>query len=512
MTYKVYLEARIDYLRGAPKLALEKLQTLSYREPNSTLTSKIINFQRHMEQISGEYLNSARLGDQLLRWEGRSTEQASLRRDIWRDLQHLDNAVLNASSARVGDGQWRAWLDLAALDQPGTDLAQQRAALQQWLENNPNHPAANPLPGGLAYLLSETSAVKKVALLLPLSGRLGPAGRAVLDGYLAGYYAANAGQSRHSGLHEVVILDLQGYDSAVSAYNEAVSAGVELIIGPLSKAAVSSLHQMPNRSVPVLALNRTEDTGTAAAAALVQLSLAPEDEAEQIAELAWGAGARRALILRPYGAWGEKMERALRGRWSALGGEVARSVSYGGQEEYSNSIMSGLNLNASAQRAADVRSMLATNVEFTPRRRADLDVVFLLSPDGSQARSLKPLLAYHYAGGLPVYSTSSVYSGIPNIGDKDLDGIHILEIPWLLGSNPRLRVAIAAGDTGSDNYTRLNALGADAYRVQTRFAQLQAGPNALIRGDVGILTMNKQLQLRRELRPATFDGGELKPL
>jgi len=154
--------------------------------------------------------------------------------------------------------------------------------------------------------------------------------------------------------------------------------------------------------------------------------------------------------------------------------------------------------------------MLATNIEFTARRRQDMDVVFLLSRNGAEARSIKPLLAFHYAGNLPVYAMSSIYSGIPDPRDRDLNGINLVETPWLLGSNPSVRVAIAAGDTGSDNYTRLNALGADAFLLQSRFSQLQAGPDALIRGDTGLLSMDPQLQIHRELSLATFDEGALK--
>ena len=112
---------------------------------------------------------------------------------------------------------------------------------------------------------------------------------------------------------------------------------------------------------------------------------------------------------------------------------------------------------------------------------------------------------------VPVYAISSIYSGIPDARDRDLNGINLVETPWLLGANPELRVAIAAGDTGSDNYTRLNALGADAFLLQSRFSQLQAGPDALLRGNTGLLSMDPQLRIQRELSLATFDGGALEP-
>jgi outer membrane PBP1 activator LpoA protein len=84
-------------------------------------------------------------------------------------------------------------------------------------------------------------------------------------------------------------------------------------------------------------------------------------------------------------------------------------------------------------------------------------------------------------------------------------------MPWLLGENAELKNAITAGNTGTDNYTRLNALGADAYLVQSQFLRLQAGPDALFRGSTGLLSMDPQLQIERELVLAEFDDGAATP-
>ena len=142
--------------------------------------------------------------------------------------------------------------------------------------------------------------------------------------------------------------------------------------------------------------------------------------------------------------------------------------------------------------------------------RIGMVVIFLLSGNSAEARSIKPLLAFHYAGKLPVYSTSSIYNGRADPKNRDLDGINFAETPWLLDSNPDLRATIAAGAADSDTYTRLNALGADAFLLQVRFLQLQAGPDALVRGNTGLLSMDPSLQIRRELSLATFDGGAVK--
>ena len=504
--YLGYLQARIAYIRGKPGEALALLASLEYPGMNGGQRYRILTLKRHISEMQGNYLESARLGDQVLRLAP-TADAPPLKRQIWRDLQRTGTAQLEQAAAQAGDIQWQEWLQLALLTR--APLAAQLQNLPLWWQNNSRHPAANPLPGGLAYLINTPPTLQKVAVILPLSGRLAPAGRAVRDGYLASYYA-----SRESGgpQYDILVLDQDSYGSASVAYDVALSQGASIVVGPLSKEAVAELGSRADRSIPVLALNRmdAEDAVIQGGSAMVQFALAPEDEARDIAALAFGQGARSALIIRPQGEWGSKVAQALLERWQTLGGAIANSVTYSGREDYSASVKEALGIPASEHRAQAVRDILATEVESNARRRQDIDVVFLLSSNGAEARSLKPLLAFHYAGSLPVYAISSIYSGIPDPRDRDLDGINFVETPWLLGASPELKDAIAAGRTGTQSYTRLNALGADAFLVQSQFRQLQAGADALLRGNTGLLTMNPQLQIQRELLLTTFDGGAIE--
>ena len=504
--YLSYLRARILYVRGDQSASAKLLQALDQAGPYPALAHNVKTFQRYMNSLSGNYLVSAQLGDQLLRQSGEGAESEALKRNIWRDLQHLKPARIQRAIDHSDDAHWRAWLELAQAGTATVNAGEQVQALKHWLSKYPLHPAAEALPGGMGHLLDQATKPEKVAIMLPLSGRLAPAAQAVRDGYLASYYAGRAagGQS-----FELEVLDVLAFDSATEAYRTAVANGASFIVGPLSKQAVEELGNLPDKTVPILALNRVDRALPNDKTALVQLSLAPEDEANQIAGLAFGQGARRALVLRPAGQWGNKVEQALRARWIALGGTVAATATYSSREDYSNSMSTALSLPASEQRAREVRSMLASKVEFTARRRQDLDVVFLLSKSGVEARSLKPLLAYHYAADLPVYATSNIYRGNPDPRDRDLSGINLVETPWLLGFNPDLRAAISEGQTGSDSYTRLNALGADAFLIQSNFSQLRSGQNMLIRGNTGLLSLTPQLHMQRELQSATFDGGTL---
>lgn len=505
--YLGYLNARIAYLQGHQDTALADLAQFNAPGIHPALKYRILNLQRHIVETSGNYLQAARLGDQLLRMAP-ADDAPAISRGIWRNLQRVDTDRLQEAQLSAQDSQWRGWLELAVLSRSA--LGQSTRGLSAWLQNNPQHPAAGYPPGGLGYLLGQHPTLTRVALLLPVSGRLAPAGKAVRDGYLASYYAA---RSTGDAMFEVLILDLDTYESTNAAYDAAIAAGANMIVGPLSKEAVAELSNRPDRTVPVLALNRLEEAEppVPGSTALVQFALAPEDEAVTVADLAFGRGARTALVLRPEGSRGTKLADALEARWRGLGGTIANSIIYGGREEYSADVKIALDIPASEERAREIERMLGTNIEFNARRRQDIDVIFLLSNNGAEARSIKPLLAFHYAGNLPVYSTSSIYNGRPDPKNRDLDGINFAEIPWLLGSNPDLRDTIAASPADSSTYTRLNALGADAFLLQLHFLQLQAGPDALLRGNTGLLSMDPNLQIRRELSLATFDGGAVQP-
>ncbi|MEH6609503.1 MAG: penicillin-binding protein activator [Halioglobus sp.] len=506
--YRQHLNSRIAWQRGDTVLARDLNAKASHTVSSAALNNKVNAFRRAMLESEGDYLASAKLGEQLYQTAQTPNDALVFKRGIWTNLMRAPIPDLTRAANTEADSLWKSWLQLAQIVKSGATDSKEREQLRNWLAANPDHPAAQPLPGGLGTWLDAEAAPDNVALILPLSGRLAPAAKAVRDGYLASHYAA---RSRGEATPELQIVDSTLYNSTGAAYDFAVNNGAKLILGPLTKQAVAEIGNKPNRVVPVLALNRAEQPIQHQEIPMVQFSLAPEDEAKRLAELAYGRGNRRALLLHPQGEWGSKMAYALSSQWRQLGGTIAATAAYAKQADYSGQVESALGLSESDQRAKEMRTMLGTNIEFTARRRDDIDSIFLLARSGAEARSIKPLFAYHYASKLPVYSTSSIYAGLPDPRDVDLDDILIVDIPWLLGSNPSLRVAITAGDTGSDSYTRLNALGADAQRLQSRFSQFGAGQDMLLTGDTGLLTLDSEQRIQRETRLATFARGKLQP-
>jgi outer membrane PBP1 activator LpoA protein len=116
-------------------------------------------------------------------------------------------------------------------------------------------------------------------------------------------------------------------------------------------------------------------------------------------------------------------------------------------------------------------------------------------------------LSFHYAGDLPVYSTSHVASGRRDPQrNRDLNGIHLLETPWLLNPGAPLPAAVTRGGADGE-FADMYALGVDAFMLNWRLAQLRDTPNARIRGLTGLLNMDDSGRVHRELVPASVVDG-----
>jgi len=499
------LETELLYLQGDSRQALLQLQQQAALSSTLSLDGRWLLAQRELllvQAVEGP-ASAAQLAAELLDRFTNEPYRAELIAACWKNLHRLSLPELEQQLNLSLSDSWSGWLELAliaaqTLDSPDVQVAE----LALWQQRHPQHTLANALPGGLD-LLAEASATSQIrlALVLPLSEPLADQGQAILDGFLAARFAA----SEHAWpAQQLLVIDSTAYPNTEAAYNAAAAAGAELIIGPFAPQALRNWAMTTELPVPVLTLNWIDGIHTALPP---QLALTDTDEATQIARLAFEAGARHALLIRPAGAWGDAMADARLQQWSALEGTVQAVATYSGQSDYSSSLKGALNLALSEQRANRVRQIMETSVEFSPRRRKDLDVIFLLANQPADARSIKPLIAFHYAGNLPVYASSHIYSGAPDPQrDADLNGIRLVETPWSLGG------AIAAGTATDPSLGRLQALGADAFLLHWRLLQLEQGTRPLVRGYSGILSTGSDNRIHRELTPVIIRDGVLEAL
>lgn len=432
------------------------------------------------------------------------------RETLWRTMMTMPADELQTLARRHHRRDVLAgWYNLAALGKnEQTDLQGQQAALERWQADWPRHPASLDLPADLKILRQLIdNQPRKIALLLPTSGRLAKAGEAVRDGFFAAYYRNLDEQN--------LAPEILQYDSSgdiLQAWQQAVDDGAELIIGPLDKEKVAELSLLPSLAVPVLTLNYTDTQEGVTPDNFYQFGLAVEDEARQVARQAYMEGHRYASILVPAQEWTERSARAFNDEWQALGGKVVNYSTFRAGTDYSNTIKDAMLVEQSKERTRDLRRVFGNDLQSQIRRRNDIDMIFLVA-DPSQARQIKPTLAFHYAGNIPVYSTSQIYSGVEDAkADRDLNGVRFNTLPWLFDNNNPDKKQIDNNAQSSPVYSRLHALGADAFRLYPRLPQLAQVPGMRIYGATGALQLLENGRVEREQIWARFRNGIAQPL
>lgn len=427
---------------------------------------------------------------------------------IWQTLMEIPLPQLGKLAAASENRVQQGWYELARLSKNNqTNLREQVEQVDQWVRQWPEHPASFELPADLRLLrLLYEDKPQQIALLMPRSGSLGGAASAVRDGFMAAFYQMRMTESE--------VPRLRFYDTSEGdindLYDRAVAEGAELVIGPLSKERITDLALRPQMPVPTLALNSI-DNPIGTVENLYQFGLAVEDEARLAANKAWHDGHRRALLIAPNTPWGDRSVAAFAQVWQELGGELAQDYRFEDTNDYSKVIKRALQLDLSESRARDIRNVVGA-VEFEPRRRQDIDVIFLAA-QANQARQVKPTLAFHYADDIPVYGTSHIYSGTPEPKlDQDMNGVRFSTLPWFFNKNLPERQALKKHADTSPNLQPLYALGVDAFHLYPRLKQLQEVEQARFYGQTGRLSLNRENQIQRHQVWAEFKNGRARPL
>jgi len=397
----------------------------------------------------------------------------------------------------TGTDDLAGWQSLALAVKSAGTLDQQKAAIDNWRSSHPDHPAAKQLPVALVKLKELTSQpLTKIALLLPQQGQLASVGKALRDGFMAAYYQAQQAGQKPPG---VEVFDSSRVTSMDDFYRQAQAAGAQLVVGPLEKPLVKQLAGRPQLPITTLALNYSDGT-QANPPQLFQFGLAAEDEAREVSRRARADGLHRAVALVPRGEWGDRVLAAFRQDFEANGGQLL------GSQRVDQPV-------ALAQQIGDLMQARQGGNGSNGSRRQDVDFIFLASTP-QLAQQIKPTLNFQYAGDVPVYATSNVYSAS---GDQaqynDMNGVRFCETPWLLdNSNPLRQQVVHQWPQAGGSLGRLYAMGADAFGLTPRLAQLKALPDNRLQGLSGNLSINAGQRIERQLPWAQFANGQVQRL
>jgi uncharacterized protein len=182
-------------------------------------------------------------------------------------------------------------------------------------------------------------------------------------------------------------------------------------------------------------------------------------------------------------------------------------------QNYSARITALLNVDRSNQRQRRLAANLRTTLAFEPRRRQDIDVIFLAA-NANDGRLLAPQLEYYYAGDVPTVAISQIYDPRVARETRDLDRVIFPDVPWLItpsAEDAALRRTIASRWPLRDSTVpRFYGFGFDAYKI---VESIYGEPFfTSIRGASGLLTMDVEGRIHRSLPFAQIRNGRPEPL
>jgi len=430
-------------------------------------------------------------------------------------IRSLENVSSRELAVRAdnprGERQLTGWLDLTLVIRQNLVIADNVAReISDWKVRHPFHllTEQQALDTWLGYRQG-FSQPRKIAVLLPETGRLKTAGDAIRDGIMTAFM-------KDPGGSEVLFFNTgEDEQSAISAYFNALDAGVELIIGPLRKESVEAMLNLAGMSTPVLALNELPEafiSPPGLAGQVTGISLSQDRETTAIAAHAAASGYLNAIVMAPEDSWGERMASAFESEFLQENRQIIAATRYlDSENDHSAALERVLKIDESKAREKRLENTLQMTLEFEPVRRQDVDVIFLAA-NATQARLIRPQLRFHEAGDIPVYATARIYNGQPDRArNQDLNGIRFPATPWQLSHPARADIpalsSIRRGSLGS-----LFALGQDAWNLLPWLELMKKDPDFSFPGQSGFYQAASGDMLEREPAWAEFSRGRPVPL
>jgi outer membrane PBP1 activator LpoA protein len=312
----------------------------------------------------------------------------------------------------------------------------------------------------------------EVAIVLPLgSTQYARAADAVRTGFLA---AAEA-----SGTRVKVRAFAHGDDDVLLAFEAARASGAKIIVGPLVRDDVRTVAGMSLEMPTTLALNQLDDAA-AAPPNMYTLALGVDGDARLIARRMRTDAAQNVAVVNADTPLMRRMVGAFGAEWSAGGGSAPSMYGYVATPD-------GL--------AAMRRELLKKPPDAA-----------LLAVDGASATQAKP-----YLGTTRTYASGLVFDRATAAVMRDLDGLVVVEIPWLVTPQAPQFANLPRKEFPSDALTRLYALGLDAWRAAMALRD-NPSERSTFEGATGQVTLLEGHQFQREGVFAVLRAGQLAPL
>jgi len=442
------------------------------------------------------------------RFAASAADRTGMRSQLLAALRDARDRGVKLDPQASQDPTVRGWLELGeiATQARGTSLTADSEA-GRWRAKYPNHPALEVLSQALPSALTPTVVGARVALLLPLSGPASAQASTVRDGFLSAYYLLPVATRPELRLYDTAALP--GPDAIAQAH----AAGSSFIVGPLTREDVAAVAGTGAQPVPVLALNFLP-SDRSAPSGMYQFALSPEEEARVVARRLLADGHHRGIALIPRGDWGNRVSDAFTHELTAGGGSLISVATYDpAGHDYGYELQSILRIDDSNARHQHLQNVLGGKLNFEPRRRADIEFVFIAAASATSARLIVPQLKYFYAGDIPSYSLSNAYEPDSTASNQDIDGLMYPDMPWMVsgdGSIDDIRNTIAQSwEDRAAWRSRLFAFGYDACQLMLAMSAKGHNPaDAQVAGLTGTLHFDPDRRVLRDLIWVQIRNGE----
>ena len=496
--------ALFDPQQAAKQLNQKRFNSLYSRQHND-IKQRILNVQADVAFANGTYYQGLQDLIKLGRLSKRKTQIRDVHDRIWSITSIMPFKQLDQKKAK--GFALSGWLDLAAKSRRYQNHPDEQSyILSQWRRNWKSHPAAKVPPTFFGSSTFWNSNPDQIALLVPLQDDYYTPSQSLIQGFISAYYQTMSLDSKKS----LNLPELRIYDTSkmpiLEVYKQAVDDGMEMVIGPMRQSEVKTLIASGDLPVPTLTLNRIDTIESTQIKNLFQFGLSTVDELTQIADRAWKKGYKNILMIAPENSWGKRSSEFFNQYWTNKGGSLTENVLYPlSVNDFTKFLKKPFHIDLSEQRGLAIKRFINSRVNYTARRRQDIDLVVMLGYP-IKARQIKPALDFLYASNIPVIGTSHIYNGIEQIAlDRDLSGVEFSSMPWALSG--QLPVDLEPEIQLHTAYRQLFSLGHDSFLIARNLNTIEETQFLPIFGSTGLLSL-KNGTITREQKWAKFVRGK----
>ncbi|WP_220733257.1 penicillin-binding protein activator [Shewanella morhuae] len=529
-----YLTARVLEHTSTYSDALKILNYPSNWSLPSWQMTAYHQFKAHLYQLNKQPIEQVRELSLLATYLP-PAQASEVNNTIWQVLQPMHEQTLKAFTQEAKNPVFTGWLQLAYIAKHyAVDPSQLVRYLGEWQKQNPYHPAAAKLPADLDRALNaKPFTPKNIAVLLPLTGSRANAANAIRQGILASYMAK---QNDH-----VAVNFFDTADDAARAYQQAVAAGAEFIIGPLLPTEIEQLQVMnaANAATINAATNAANTTNPEKIANTVAIAppvpqlflnqvdkftpdptkfyfaLSPAQEAADAAEHLYQDGVTKPLLLASNDALGKRMAESFIQAWKKKSDNAVEVYYYDGGDQMKTTVQDALGVRDSQARIARIKELVGNSVQADFRSRQDIDAIYMISTP-QDLTLLKAFIDVNFSvftQPVPLYTSSR--SRVENESTQtaqDLNNLTLSDAPWLMQNGEENLMVKTLFPSWNNNQKRLFVMGYDAMDLIGRLAQMRSFTGYQYNGRSGALSVSPDGIVNRQLSWGRYQRGSFRQL